>query len=195
MREVTDPAAVDQYYEDYKRSFSWPEAIGRDEFARFFPFYPPSIDLVRTVSYNLTTLRSALYFMLQTLKTQRKKQSRELVTSWSLFDDVVEYEEDPSGTTRGIAVKTKWPDEWKRMRRPGTNWTPSPRSSESLPQPLREDHQDPVSHHIADTAPNGLSHEDLMNSVMEWKDHDRSKRPICRTWPTTKSWPIRSRWS
>lgn len=177
VREVTEPTAVDRYYEDYKRSFSWPEAVGRDEFARFFPFYPPSIDLVRTVSYNLTTVRSALYFMLQTLKTQRKKQSRELVTLWSLFDDVVEYEEDPSGTTRGIAaVKTKWPDEWKAYesaRHQLDMITKGPlkvyRSRcEKIIKTL-------FLYHVADTAPNGLSLEDLMNNVMEWKDHDKEQ--------------------
>lgn len=177
VREVTDPAAVDQYYEDYKRSFSWPEAIGRDEFTRFFPFYPPSIDLVRTVSYNLTTLRSALYFMLQTLKTQRKKQSRELVTSWSLFDDVVEYEEDPSGTTRGIAaVKTKWPDEWKAYETARHQLDTITKGHLKVYRSRCEKIIKTLFlYHIADTAPNGLSHEDLMNSVMEWKDHDKEQ--------------------
>ena len=177
VREVTDPAAIDHYYEDYKRSFSWPGAIGRDEFTRFFPFYPPSIDLVRTVSYNLTTVRSALYFMLQTLKTQRKKESRELVTLWTLFDDVVEYEEDPSGTTRGIAaIKTKWPDEWKAYetaRHQLDTITNGPlkvyRSRcEKIIKTL-------FLYHVADTAANGLSHEDLMNGVMEWRDHDKGQ--------------------
>ena len=52
--------------------------------------------------------------MLQTLKTQRKRQSRELISLWSLFDDVVVYEEDPSGTSKGIAsIKTKWPEAWQ----------------------------------------------------------------------------------
>ena len=114
VREVIEPGAIGQYYEDYKRAFSWPAATGSDQFKRFFPFYPPSLDVLRAVSYNLTTIRSALYFMLQTLKTQSKRKSKELVSLWALFDDVVNYEEDPSGTTRSIAsIRTKFPNEWR----------------------------------------------------------------------------------
>ena len=114
VRTIKDAGAIEQYYEDYKRGFSWPQAEGRDKFERFFPFYPPAIDVVRAVSYNLTTIRSALYFMLQTVKAQRKLHSNELITLWCLFDDVVNYTEDPSGTSRSIAsVKTKFPTEWR----------------------------------------------------------------------------------
>jgi len=182
VREVTEPAAVDVYYEDYKRSFSWPQAIGSDEFARFFPFYPRSIDVVRAVSYNLTTVRSALYFMLQTLKTQRKRKSRELITLWALFDDVVEYEEDPSGTTKGIAsIKTKWPNVWRAYetgRRQLDTVVKGPlkvyRSRcEKILKTL-------FLYYVADMAPNGLGHDDLMNSVMEWKDHDAGQRADLR---------------
>jgi hypothetical protein len=174
VREVINPAAIDQYYEDYQRSFSWPQAVGKDRFAHFFPFYPPSIDVVRAVSYNLTTVRSALYFMLQTLKTQRKRKSNELITLWSLFDDVVEYEEDPSGTTKGIAsIKTKWPEAWQAYetaKRQLDTVTKGPlkfyRSRcEKIVRTL-------FLYHTANLAPNGLKSEDLMNSVMEWKDHD-----------------------
>jgi hypothetical protein len=178
VREITDIGAVDQYYEDYQRSFSWPQAVGRDRFAHFFPFYPPSIDVVRAVSYNLTTVRSALYFMLQTLKTQRKRKSKELITLWSLFDDVVEYEEDPSGTTKGIAnIKTKWPEAWQAYetaKRQLDTVTKGPlkvyRSRcEKIIRTL-------FLYHTANLAPNGLKYEDLMNSVMEWKDHAREQR-------------------
>jgi hypothetical protein len=114
VREVTNPGAIDQYYEDYKRAFSWPSTTGSDQFKRFFPFYPPSVDVLRQVSYNLTTIRSALYFMLQTLKSQTRRKSTELISLWALFDDVVNYEEDPSGTTRSIAsIRTKFPNEWR----------------------------------------------------------------------------------
>jgi len=113
VREITEPSAISQYYEDYKRAFSWPAASGIDQFQRFFPFYPASLDVLRAVSYNLTTIRSALYFMLQTLKTQSKRSSKEMVSLWALFEDVVNYEEDPSGTTRSIAsIRTKFPNEW-----------------------------------------------------------------------------------
>jgi hypothetical protein len=182
VREVTDAAATDQYYEDYRRSFSWPQAVGRDQFARFFPFYPPSIDVVRAVSYNLTTVRSALYFMLQTLKTQRKRKSRELITLWALFDDVVEYEEDPSGTTKGVAnIKTKWPGAWQAYE------TGKRQLDTAVKGPLKV-HRSRCEkivktlflYHVANLAPNGLGHEELMNSVMEWKDHDRGQQADLR---------------
>jgi hypothetical protein len=174
VREVTDKAAVEQYFEDYKRSFSWPQALGRDQFARFFPFYPPSIGVVREVSMKLTTVRSALYFMLQTLKTQRKRQSRELLTLWSLFDDVVEYEEDPSGTTKSIAnIKTKWPEAWRA-------YEAATRQLDTITKgPLkvyRNRCQKIIRtlflYHVANLQPDGLTHEELMNAVMEWRDHD-----------------------
>jgi len=178
VREVTDASAVDQYYEDYKRSFSWPQSVGKDRFSFFFPFYPPSIQVVREVSLNLTTVRSALYFMLQTLKTQRKRKSRELISLWSLFDDVVDYEEDPSGTTRAIAsIKTKWPDAWQAYE------TAKAQLDTVVKGPLkvyRSRCEKIVKtlflHHVANMAPNGLGHEELMNAVMEWRDHDKEQQ-------------------
>lgn len=182
VRTITDPAAVDQYYEDYKRSFSWPQARGKDEFAHFFPFYPPSIDVVRAVSYNLTTVRSALYFMLQALETQRKRGSRELITLWTIFEMVVNYEEDPSNTTRSIAnVKTKWPAEWKAYEaaiHQLDTITKGPlkvyrNRCEKIIRTL-------FLYHVANMAPNGLSDEELMNSVMEWRDHDKEQQADLR---------------
>ena len=112
VRTITKPETIDDYFEDYRKSFTWPDAIGSETFQRFFPFYKPAIDVLRAVSYNLTTLRSAVHFMHQTLKTQRKAKSNELITLWQMFDDVVSYEEDPSGTTAGIAaISTKFNDE------------------------------------------------------------------------------------
>jgi hypothetical protein len=177
VRDVTDKAAIAQYYEDYKRSFSWPQAVGRDHFARFFPFYPTSIDVVREVSLKLTTVRSALYFMLQTLKTQRKRGSHELITLWALFDDVVEYEEDPSGTARSIAsIKTKWPEAWQ-------SYETAKRQLDTVvrgPLKVYRSRCEKIIktlflYHVANLAPNGLGHEELMNSVMEWKDHDKGQ--------------------
>ena len=177
VRTITDPAAVDQYYEDYKRSFSWPAALGRDPFARFFPFYPPSLEVVRAVSMNLTTVRSALYFMLETLRRQRKAESRELITHWTLFDDVVNYEEDPSGTGRSItSLKTKWPAEWRAYE------TAIHQLDTVTKGPLKLYRSRAAKivrtlflYHVADMAPNGLGHEELMNAVMEWRDQDRDQ--------------------
>lgn len=174
VREVKEPGAIGQYYEDYKRAFSWPSAAGSDQFKRFFPFYPPSVDVLRAVSYNLTTIRSALYFMLQTLKTQCKRNSTEIVTLWALFDDVVNYEEDPSGTTKSIAsIRTKFPNEWRafdlakqQINAATKGYLKVYRSRcEKIVKTL-------FLYHVANMAPNGLSAEELMNSVMEWRDHD-----------------------
>ncbi len=177
VRTITDRAAIGQYYEDYKKGFSWPQAYGPAQFERFFPFYPPAIDVVRSVSYGLTTIRSALYFMLQTVKAQRKQQSRELITLWALFDDVVNYTEDPSGTSRSIAsLKTKHPVEW-RAYEDGKR-----QIDEAIAGPLKA-HRSRCEkivktlflYHIANISPDGLSHEEIMNCVMEWKDHDRGQ--------------------
>lgn len=177
VRAITEPGAIEPYYEDYKRSFSWPQAIGKPEFARFFPFFPPSLDIVRAISYNLTTVRSALYFMLETLRTQRKRQSTEVITLWALFEDIVKYEEDPSGTTRGIAsIKVKWPEVWRAYETARAQLDAQVKG----PLMLYRNRADKIIktlflYHIADRAPNGLSAEDLMNSVMEWRDHEKGQ--------------------
>ncbi len=178
VREIIDPGALDQYFEDYKRSFSWPQNLGKDEFNRFFPFYPPSIDIVRAVSYKLTTIRSALSFMLETIKSMRIKKSDELITHWSLFDDVVNYSEDPSGTNRSIvAIKTKFTEPWKAYEEACHQIDAS---SNPLIKMYRSRCEKIVKtlflYHIANLSPDGLSSEELMNAVMEWKDHDTDRR-------------------
>lgn len=175
VREITDKAAIDQYYEDYKRSFSWSKAYGKEQFARFFPFYPPAIDVVRAVSFHLTTVRSALYFMLETLKTQRKHKSTELITLWSLFEEVVNYDEDPSGTSRSIAsIKTKFPEEWLAYEE-AIRQIDSATSGQI--KVFRNRCEKIVKtlflFHVANLAPDGLTSEEIMNCVMEWKDHDK----------------------
>jgi len=174
VRTIKDAGAINQYYEDYKRGFSWPQAMGKDHFERFFPFYPPAIDVVRSVSYNLTTIRSALYFMLQTVKAQRKLQSNELISLWCLFDDVVNYTEDPSGTSRSIAsVKTKFPDEWCAYE------DAKRQIDETISGPIKAYRsrcekivKTLFLYHIANLSPDGLSHDEVMNCVMEWKDQE-----------------------
>ena len=178
VRTVTKPEKIDDYFEDYHKSFTWPDAIGSETFRRFFPFYKPAIDVLRAVSYNLTTLRSAVHFMHQTLKTQRKAKSDELITIWQMFDDVVSYEEDPSGTTAGIsAIRTKYYDEWKayeagrRIIGQATKGRLKVYASrcEKILKTL-------FLYHVAKMQPNGLSVEEIMNSVMEWADHDKGQK-------------------
>ncbi len=178
VRTVTKPEKIDDYFEDYHKSFTWPDAIGSETFRRFFPFYKPAIDVLRAVSYNLATLRSAVHFMHQTLKTQRKAKSDELITIWQMFDDVVSYEEDPSGTTAGIsAIRTKYYDEWKayeagrRIIGQATKGRLKVYASrcEKILKTL-------FLYHVAKMQPNGLSVEEIMNSVMEWADHDKGQK-------------------
>lgn len=177
VRTITKPDSIDTYFEDYRKGFTWPDAIGSETFKRFFPFYQPAIDVLRSVSYNLTTLRSAVHFMHQTLKTQRKTKSNELITLWQMFDDVVSYEEDPSGTTAGIAaISSKFNDEWKayqagrRIIGQATKGRLKVYASrcEKILKTL-------FLYHIAKMRPNGLSVEEIMNSVMEWSDHDKGQ--------------------
>ncbi len=175
VRTVTKPEKIDDYFEDYRKSFTWPDAIGSETFRRFFPFYQPAIDVLRAVSYNLTTLRSAVHFMHQTLKTQRKARSDELITLWQMFDDVVNYEEDPSGTTAGIsAIRTKFHDEWKAYEAGRRTIGQATRGRLKVHATRCEKVLKTLFlYHVARMQPNGLSVEDIMNSVMEWADHDK----------------------
>ena len=178
VRTVTKPECIEPYFADYAKGFTWPGAIGTEKFAKFFPFYPSAIDVLKAVSYNLTTLRSSVHFMHQTLKTQRKAKSNELITLWQMFDDVVSYEEDPSGTTAGIAaISSKFNDEYKayqagrRIIGQATKGRLRVYSSrcEKILKTL-------FLYHIAKMQPNGLSVEEIMNSVMEWSDHDKGQK-------------------
>ncbi len=177
VRTLTKPDAIEPYFEDYRRGFTWPEAIGTEKFKRFFPFYPPAIDVLRAVSYNLTTVRSSVHFMHTTLKSQRKAKSNELISLWQMFDDVVSYEEDPSGTTAGIAaISSKFSAEYKayqagrRIIGQATRGRLKVYASrcEKILKTL-------FLYHIAKMQPNGLSVEEIMNSVMEWADHDKGR--------------------
>ncbi|MGP0070194.1 MAG: hypothetical protein ACLQGP_42170, partial [Isosphaeraceae bacterium] len=172
VRTVTKPQSIDDYFEDYRKSFTWPDAIGSETFRRFFPFYQPAIDVLRAVSYNLTTLRSAVHFMHQTLKTQRKSRSDELITLWQMFDDVVSYEEDPSGTTAGIsAIRTKYHDEWKAYEAGRRTIGQATKGRLKVHATRCEKILKTLFlYHVARMQPNGLSVEDVMNSVMEWKE-------------------------
>lgn len=178
VRTISQPNSIEPYFEDYHKGFTWPDAIGSETFKRFFPFFKPAIDVLRAVSYNLTTLRSSVHFMHQTLKTQRKVKSNELITLWSMFDDVVSYEEDPSGTTAGIAaISSKFNDEYKaylagrRIIGQATKGRLKVYASrcEKILKTL-------FLYYIAKMQPNGLSVEEIMNSVMEWADHDKGQK-------------------
>lgn len=174
VRAITDPPAIETYFEDYRRGFTWPEKEGKTRFEAYFPFYPRALEILRAVSYNLTTLRSSVHFMHQTLESQCKARSRELISLWQMFDDVATYEEDPSGVTAGIAaIQTKFNDEWRAYesaRRTigqaakGRLKVHSSRCDKILKTLFL--------HHVARMDAGGLAVEEIMNSVMEWRDHD-----------------------
>jgi len=177
VRTITDPDAPNVYYEEYRRGFTWPDAEGKTRFAQFFPFYLHAIDVLRALSYHLTTARSSIHFMHQTLKRMCKGQASELISLWQMFDDVVSYTEDPSGTTAGIAaISSKFNNEWRAYEAgkkaigqatKGHLKIFAARCEKVLKTLFLYD--------IAQLAPNGLSVEQIMNSVMEWKDHDKGQ--------------------
>ncbi len=114
VREIVDEKALGNYYQYYKRGFSWPGSIGEQEFRRFFPFHKPALEVLRALTYQLTTTRSAIHVMHQTLKYQIKHKGRELIRLWELFDETVRYEEDPSGVYAGlVAIKTQREQEYR----------------------------------------------------------------------------------
>lgn len=114
VREIKTPNAIGTYYVHYKKGFSWPNSIGEDEFRHFFPFHKPALEVLKAVTYELTTTRSAIHFMHQTLKYQIKIKGNELIRLWELFDEAVRYEEDPSGVHAGlVAIKTKKETEYR----------------------------------------------------------------------------------
>ncbi|OWK45511.1 hypothetical protein [Fimbriiglobus ruber] len=178
VRNVTQPNSVGPYFEDYHKGFTWPDAIGSETFRRFFPFFKPAIDVLRAVSYNLTTLRSSVHFMHQTLKTQRKAKSNELITLWQMFDDVVSYEEDPSGTTAGIAaISSKFNEEFKAYQAGRRIIGQATKGRLKVYHARCEKILKTLFlYYIAKMQPNGLSVEEVMNSVMEWADHDKGQK-------------------
>lgn len=177
VRKITDPHSPEVYYEEFKSGFSWVQRDGKEKFTSFFPFFPEAIDVLRALSYHLTTARSSIHFMHQTLKTQCKTKSTDLVSLWQMFDDVVEYSEDPSGTTQGIAaIKTKFEKEWRAYESAkkaiGTATKGHLKVYRSRCEKILKTL---FLYDVAQTAPQGLSVEQVMNCVMEWKDHDKDQ--------------------
>ena len=173
VRKITDPDAIDAYFQDYKRGFTWPDAEGPTKFAQYFPFYPPAIDVLRALSYHLTTARSSIHFMHRTLKGQRKAQSNELISLWQMFDDVVSYTEDPSGTTAGIAaISSKFNNEWRAYEIGRKTIGQATKGHLKVYTSRCEKILKTLFlYSVAKLDVGGLSVEQIMNCVMEWKDH------------------------
>lgn len=168
VREITTPEAISNYYLHYKRGFTWPNSIGEKEFQHFFPFHKPALEVLRAITYELTTTRSAIHFMHQTLKHQIKNKGRELIRLWELFDEAVRYEEDPSGVHAGlVAIKTKRETDYRA-------YEACKRQIDALTKGYLKVHHDKAVktvqtlflYHIAKTRQQGISPEEIANSVL-----------------------------
>lgn len=174
VREITDPGAIASYYLHYRRGFTWPQSIGEAEFARFFPFHKPALEVLRAIAFELTTGRSAIHFMHQTLKHLMKQKGKELVRLWELFDEALNYEEDPSGTHAGLSsIKTLKETECKI-------YEACKRQIDSLTKGQLKFHHEKAEkilqtlflYHIARTRSQGLSAEEIANSVLIERDEE-----------------------
>ena len=174
VRTITQPSYIDQYYQDYRAAFSWPVKDGEDNFKHYFPLYKTSMEVLHAISSHLTFTRSTIHFMLETLRHQCKQHSTDLVSLWSMFDELVSYEEDPSGTTQSIAsIKTRFPKEWSAFeiskRHIDSSTNPKIKAYRSRCEKIVKTL---FLFHIANLEPHGLTFEQIMNTVMEWQDHD-----------------------
>ncbi|MBN2531851.1 MAG: hypothetical protein JXB88_03110 [Spirochaetales bacterium] len=174
MREIIQPDAINNYYLYYKKGFTWPNSIGESEFTHFFPFYKPAIEVLRAITFELTTTRSAIHFMHQTLKHQIKKKGDELIRLWELFDETVKYEEDPSGVHAGlVAIKTKKEIEYRA-------YESCKRQIEGLTKGLLKHYQDKAIkiiqtlflYHVSKIRQKGISPEEISNSVLIERDSE-----------------------
>jgi len=172
VRDIVNPGAISNYYVHYKRGFSWPNNIGPDEFASFFPFHKPALEVLRAITHELTTARSAIHFMHHTLKHQIDHKGQELIRLWELFDEAVKYEEDPSGVHAPlVAIKTKREAEYRAFEA-------GKRQIDSLTKGPLKVHRDKAVkimqtlflYHIARTRQTGVSPEELANAVLIEKD-------------------------
>jgi hypothetical protein len=168
VREIKDPGAIANYYLHYKKGFTWPNSIGETEFEHFFPFHKPALEVLRAITFELTTARSAIHFMHQTLKHQIKQKGTELVRLWELFDEAVNYEEDPSGVHAGlVAIKTKKEAEYRA-------YEACRRQIDAVTSGFLKVHraravqtiQTLFLYHAARTRQQGLSPEEIANSVL-----------------------------
>ncbi len=172
VREIKDPSAIDKYYLFYKRGFSWPNSIGQAEFSHFFPFHKPAIEVLKAITYELTTTRSAIHFMHQTLKFLIKNQGAHVVRLWELFDETVRYEEDPSGVSSGIAaIKSNRESDYRAYE--------SCKSQiEAMTKGLLKVHRDKAVkiiqtlflYFLAKTRQKGITPEEIANSVLLERD-------------------------
>jgi hypothetical protein len=168
VREIKNPSAIKNYYLHYKRGFTWPNVIGEDEFSHFFPFHKPAIEVLRDVTHELTTARSAIHFMHQTLKHQINNKGRDLIRLWELFDEAVRYEEDPSGVHAGlVTIRQKREEEYRA-------YEACKRQIDGLTRGYLKVYRDKAVktvqtlflYHVARSRQQGLTPEEIANSVL-----------------------------
>lgn len=168
VREIARPDATASYYSYYKKGFTWPTFITEDEFLRFFPFHKPAIEVLRSITYEMTTTRSAIHFMHQTLKYHIKEKRNELIRLWDFFDEALTYEEDPSGTYAAItALKERRNMEYQV-------YESCKKQIDSATKGMLKVYRDRsvkalqvlFLHHIAKLLQQGMSPEEIANSVL-----------------------------
>ncbi len=174
VRQITDPDAINNYYLYYKRGFTWPATIGEEQFRHFFPFHKPALEVLRAITGELTTARSAIHFMHQTLKHQVKAKGDHLISLWQLFDETVNYEEDPSGVNAGLAsIKTSREMDYKayeacKRQVDGQTKGPLKVYREKAIKTL----QTLFLYHIARTRQQGITPEEIANAVLIERSND-----------------------
>ncbi|MFL5627621.1 MAG: DUF6079 family protein [Ktedonobacteraceae bacterium] len=168
VREIIDPDAINNYYLYYKHGFTWPATVGEEQFRHFFPFHKPALEVLRAITGELTTARSAIHFMHQTLKHQIKAGGDHLISLWQLFDEAVNYEEDPSGVNAGLAsIKTKREMDYKayevcKRQIDGQTKGPLKVYREKAIKTL----QTLFLYHVARTRQQGITPEEIANSIL-----------------------------
>lgn len=176
VRKIVDQDAIHNYYVHYRRGFTWPNSIGEEEFSKFFPFHRPALEVIRAVTYELTTARSAIHFMHQTLKEQIKQKGNELIRLWEMFNEAISYEEDPSGVKAAIsAIRTKREEDYRIYQKCKTQ-------IDSATNGQLKVHRDKAVmvlqtlflYHIARTRTAGLEPEELSNNVLVARREDSS---------------------
>lgn len=114
VREVKAPKLVAPYYAFYSEHFTSVQTMTQDEFTRFFPFQKQAIEVLRSITYQMTTARSAISLMHKALKDQMKhKDATSFIRLWELFDEIGEYEEDTSSVAPAlVSVRQTWDKEY-----------------------------------------------------------------------------------
>lgn len=175
-RKIEDDSQIQPYYDFYKRITTWPEVCGLDDFKFFFPFYPEAIDVIRVVSFKLTTTRSALHFIHRGLQRAIEHNSKDLLSLWNIFEDLIQYEEAPSGGGPGVlSIRTKFPSEYQAYEM-------AQKTLQGLSQPLINEYRTKAQkilntlflHHLAGRPP--LKPTDVLNAVLESRSTEATQQ-------------------